>query len=562
LRKYPRFKQGQFLLSSRTHSGCPLYISRYNRPSYLWRPATLPDAGRLRAPIKFRKIRPLKDSFRLLSSVDSPFYGITNSDLSSYSKVFRLKNYLNGRANSLVRYHKYLTRHSSVVSECFAGDYVRLMGEVDSLRALALRLDNNSVVLHTSSVYKEVYDLAKSYPRRFEDHCLKLFGFYEKPRPRNAQRFCEESIYMQYLEKNSKLGRKSEIISRLMLEAKERKDWFFLFNTLTVRPGAEDKVFAKGSKAWSNYVVDLDRYFGAAAFGSVRKAQAARRRGDEYHLYFAVVEHGTLTGRLHIHVLHMFKALPKDFSDPNLGRMIPYRREIDSMRRFWKYGENVTPIAVRFNPDDAYGRKGWKWPLDENKSDPLTISDGSAIINYVAKYLNKSYIIEQSPSIYYRTLQGERSQCPTTQKNRMWRTRISRNLGKAPLRPLVSQITAIQTRQVLLRRQIPKIYGIKLPRMMIRRMLLSRYLPRLIRLAKRALMRYHAILASPLTPVERLRDLIARLRQFNPANFGSIKIRDSLGMVAYKKLEDMIRERFTPTGYRVSGLAGAHFKIC
>jgi len=546
-------------LAKYTFGGSRISHNRHGYPFLLWRPQSSVGARRLRAPIKFRRIRPLKDSFRSLTSIDSPLYGVTNSDLSSYSKVFRLKNYLNGRANSLVSYYQ---RTYKGLEEFDASLYVKMLAEVAKIRSWSDRLDSNSIVLHAPGVYESVFEFSKSFPRKFDDHCLALFGSFKKTKARNINPDSEESRYMEYLENNSRHGRRTEIISRALHEAELRKDWFFLFNTLTVRPGAEDLVFGAGAKAWSEYVVGLDRYFGRAAYGSVRKAIEARAKGQEYHLYMAVVEHGSVTGRLHIHVVHIFKKLPKDFSDPNLGKAIPFHREINFMRKFWKYGDVVSPIAVRFNPNDAYGKMGWKWPLKKDKKTPLQIRDSHAIIRYLAKYLNKSYNIRQAPEIYYRTLPERKSECPTIQKKRIWRARISRNMGRQPLLPIINKITSMQARRVLVIKKLPKIPGIRLPRMMMRRLIMRRYLPRLIRLASVQVMKYHAILASPKKPVERLRDSIAKLRQFSPANSGSIRIRDSLGMVAYKKLEDMIRERFTSTNINVRGLAGPNFKIC
>jgi len=456
--------------------------------------------------------------------------------------------------------------------------YARLMLEVDLLRSMASRLDKNSVVLHTSpavpragDVYKEVLSSSKTFPRLFEDHARKLFGFYEKLPKIVKNPYSPESMYMDYLAENSKLGRKSELISRLLLECRARPDWFYVFNTLTVRPGSEQEVFGPASKSWQNYIVRCDRLFGQAAHGSIRKAFKARRSGQEFHTYIAVVERGSLHGRLHIHVLHIFKTIPKYFYDPNRGLRLPRKREIDVMKSLWDFG-NSSPIAVRFHADDAYARKGWRWPIDTKKASlleqkPLKVSCPEQVVYYVAKYINKNYLFDQSYIIgHYSDVstspKGGSQKCPIRIKiQKMWRTRVSRNLARQPLAQIVRKISKMQVRQVLLRGQFPKVLRAKVPRMILRRMILKNYLRTTSRLAGTSMMRFQRALSSPRRPIERLIALTRGLRLFNPLKCGNSKIRDSLGLDAFNKLKGIIHETFTATTVTLSGISGPYFRV-
>ncbi|AXH76710.1 MAG: protein A* [Microviridae sp.] len=206
------------------------------------------------------------------------------------------------------------------------------------------------------------------------------------------------------------------------------------------------------SSAWTDYVRSVDRYFGEAAHGSYRKAL---KSGEDYHSYFAVVEKGSKTGRLHIHVVHCFKTMPRDFTDPNLGVSVPYRREIVALKNFWTYGFS-SPIAIRFNAMDSFAQVGWRWPvkLKEDSYVPVMSKPFAAIVSYVGKYLTKALADKEVGCI--------------------WRTRTSRNLGKTPLiqtlkkMPLKSRLIMLQNPRLKL-----KLSQSRLPRLLLRRLLLK-----------------------------------------------------------------------------------------
>src|SRR5260370_1376964 len=75
-----------------------------------------------------------------------------------------------------------------------------------------------------------------------------------------------------------------------------------------------------------------------------------------------------------------------DCVDPNFGRRVRNRRQLNSLQNTWPYGYSM-PIAVRYT-QDAFSRSGWLWPVDA-KGEPLKATSYMAVGFYVAKYVNK-----------------------------------------------------------------------------------------------------------------------------------------------------------------------------
>src|SRR5256886_8664217 len=73
-------------------------------------------------------------------------------------------------------------------------------------------------------------------------------------------------------------------------------------------------------------------------------------------------EYGTANGRLHFHAVHFMRTLPTGSVDPNFGRRVRNRRQLNSLQNTWPYGYSM-PIAVRYT-QDAFSRSGWLWPVD------------------------------------------------------------------------------------------------------------------------------------------------------------------------------------------------------
>src|SRR5262249_11321133 len=56
-------------------------------------------------------------------------------------------------------------------------------------------------------------------------------------------------------------------------------------------------------------------------------------------------EYGTANGRLHFHAVHFMRTLPTGSVDPNFGRRVRNRRQLNSLQNTWPYGYSM-PIAV------------------------------------------------------------------------------------------------------------------------------------------------------------------------------------------------------------------------
>lgn len=296
------------------------------------------------------------------------------------------------------------------------------------------RLDNNSLISPTVSE-RDLLERLSKYRQTFQ-------------RVRGSKATPYESAILERLRVRAIESRRSALVSRLVWAFKEAdEDGFYpVFVTLTVAPSDYLEVFRKGSVCWKNYVRRVTRAVGESGGLSRDVADKA-----DIHRYFAVVEHGGQTGRLHIHVVHFVKWLPLGMRDPNGGRAVPDRRELSRWRGFWPHGF-VTALPVRVGGGDVYARRGWRWPVVEvGRGDFVAYRSAGHVgtARYIGKYLSK---------------QGyERSD--------RWRTRISRNLGlmrlsaqmkERPLRELVGIAT----------RALPQVrrHGRIVPTMVLRRL--------------------------------------------------------------------------------------------
>src|SRR5438552_14632257 len=98
-------------------------------------------------------------------------------------------------------------------------------------------------------------------------------------------------------------------------------------------------------------------------FRSVLAAEG-RKANDSHadcYQYFCVPEYGTANGRLHFHVVHFMRTLPTGSVDPNFGRRVRNRRQLNSLQNTWPYGYSM-PIAVRYT-QDAFSCSRWLWPV-------------------------------------------------------------------------------------------------------------------------------------------------------------------------------------------------------
>lgn len=213
----------------------------------------------------------------------------------------------------------------------------------------------------------------------------------------------------------------SSIAHRLYVEfeTRTREGWFMVMDTLTVSDCHYKAVFQTGNTYFRDYVRQIRRDIGKRLYGSVRAADAARARGQEFHSYFAVVEAGSRSNRLHYHVIHFMRCLPQGCRDPNNGNPLGVNSEISRLKHYWKYGYS-TPKAIRFHEHDAFGRLGWCWPCkhdDRGRVIPRPKTVWQSVASYVIKYVSKSISTDRS--------------------NYPWRTRMSKALGLQMIKRLV-----------------------------------------------------------------------------------------------------------------------------
>src|SRR5476649_155340 len=165
---------------------------------------------------------------------------------------------------------------------------------------------------------------------------------------------------------------------------------------------------------------------------AMRQALAAEgRKANDSHAdcyqYFCVPEYGTANGRLHFHAVHFMRTLPTGSVDPNFGRRVRNRRQLNSLQNTWPYGYSM-PIAVRYT-QDAFSRSGWLWPVDA-KGEPLKATSYMAVGFYVAKYVNKKSDMDLAAKglgakEWNNSLKTKLSLLP----KKLFRIRMSRNFG-------------------------------------------------------------------------------------------------------------------------------------
>lgn len=421
-------------------------------------------------------------------------------------KHFRLYHKIKSRIKVLTKYFEYINDNHEISKNVV----INYNQDIDTLNSYLINLNinnsiHNNLICNKDTVYKDIYKKFQLFPNNHKDHVKKLFGQYTKAnydsdfklrclikkrdafkaiylsRPSDRLRESIEKVEKEIQSEQSMLNyikfsldnaatkasksRKNNMMVRLSNEVHLRKSqgWFFVFNTLTVRREHYDRVFSMGSSCWTDYVRNCDRAVGITEFGSWRKALDSRRKGSEFHTYFAVVERGGTTGRLHIHVLHMMKTLPSGCVDPNAGLTYPYNRCIQKFYSFWKFG-NSSPVAVRFDSNDAYAKLFWRWPVAKIQScyEPLPFKPVVGLIKYLGKYLTKSY---------------ERK---NMEDNLSWKVRISRNLGMQVLKQSVSLMSNSQL-IFLMKMKGTRIFKIKdktIPSLLMIRLAVKEYLRR------------------------------------------------------------------------------------
>lgn len=179
----------------------------------------------------------------------------------------------------------------------------------------------------------------------------------------------------------NKSGRLSEYRQRLLREAEVRHlyGWYFVFDNLTINNECLDDV-------QTSYQI-IRNYTRAISHSICRAAGIDRTEHKQVYRYFACPEHGSKNGRLHWHIMHICKHLPEGSVDPNLGNERRHKREIDSFKEHWQYGNNI-PIAVRYS-GDGFSKLGWYVPIDKKGEAVSKNSSIEATAHYLCKYVTK-----------------------------------------------------------------------------------------------------------------------------------------------------------------------------
>ena len=297
----------------------------------------------------------------------------------------------------------------------------------------------------------------------------RIFGFYfRRTRPplsvrldnctsqKEVDEVLAEEEFMEKMIKISRQKSKHELSWRLLchVERRARQNVKMVFNTLTIRNDVDPEVALR--EGFNDYIEKFDTATGIQVHGSRRKAHRARKEPEGwYHDYFAVVERGGKSSRLHVHVLHFCRELPRGCVDPNSGRVGGKRRIIDGLRNYWQYGFSM-PIAVRFSFDDGYGKLNWAWPSTAKRGRP------GSIASYLTKYIEKS-LTDQKRGV------------------RSWRTRTSLNFGLEPIQEVMRRLeepTLLALSQLEMTSPEMRLAGRRCPIGLIRKSALREYLQR------------------------------------------------------------------------------------
>lgn len=290
-------------------------------------------------------------------------------------------------------------------------------------------------------------------------------------------------------------GRLSEKRFRLTVELSEAvsKNKYCIFNTLTVKEEYYSDVWKTGSSYFNNYIKRVNRLV---------------EEGE--HSYFAVVERGSKTARLHIHVLHIFDSMPSGCVDPNAGLLRPTNREVVRFKSLWDYGYS-SPLFVIFSGCGWTSRSNWRWPVERNKKGIFVPCDGSAskVVSYITKYVVKQDNDSSEFGGY------------------VWRTRMSRNFGMKKLNQWLMTLSLEEALNLI---HFKPPTSSKVP----------------FGLAKRSCRLMLAPILASIHPglvpcreslLERLRNTTSEVTIPSDVSFGNIQIKISSGLVIYDSFE-------------------------
>src|SRR5437773_2018945 len=270
-----------------------------------------------------------------------------------------------------------------------------------------------------NQVIKEIEKTVTQFCRKLaaERPLKDIRDEYNYPKKKGIKDECS-----RLLEASTMKSRRGFAIQRLMnaMRQAHADGWFIVFDTLTL---ADDRLeaFYDNPNALRDYFRDIGRMVLAA------EGRKANDSHADCYQYFCVPEYGTANGRLHFHAVHFMRTLPTGSVDPNFGRRVRNRRQLNSLQNTWPYGYSM-PIAVRYT-QDAFSRSGWLWPVDA-KGEPLKATSYMAVGFYVAKYVNKKSDMDLAAKglgakEWNNSLKTKLSLLP----KKLFRIRMSRNFG-------------------------------------------------------------------------------------------------------------------------------------
>src|SRR2546423_12550909 len=236
--------------------------------------------------------------------------------------------------------------------------YLKLMDEFAQCYNVFPQLDINNTIDHRPEGDEKWFLENEKTVTQF---CRKLAAErplkdirdeYNYPKKKGIKDECS-----RLLEASTMKSRRCFAIQRLMnaMRQAHADGWFIVFDALTLAD-ARLEAFYGNPNALRDYFRDIGRMVLAA------EGRKANDSHADCYQYFCVPEYGTANGRLHFHAVHFMRTLPTGSVDPNFGRRVRNRRQLNSLQNTWPYGYSM-PIAVRYT-QDAFSRSGWLWPVD------------------------------------------------------------------------------------------------------------------------------------------------------------------------------------------------------
>lgn len=221
------------------------------------------------------------------------------------------------------------------------------------------------------------------------------------PPPRN------QSVVSRLMRQSTYKQAKSFYLQKIAfeIETADKKGWYMVFDTLKLAD-EQLKAFYQHStgtdEQGQSCDIPIKKYlegYAKSIASQLRIKVRDKIPRTDYYRYFVVPEYGTETNRLHFHVLHLMKILPKGCSnDPNMGNPNQNYREVQGMKYRWPYSAQTTPIAVRYAGDSFKHKLGWLFPKQTINGQlvPAKITGSKGLSVYMSKYVAKGVELIES----------------------------------------------------------------------------------------------------------------------------------------------------------------------